>query len=147
MNIVLLQDVKGVGTVGAVVNVAEGYARNFLLPRKLGALASGAAVTKAKQSMAGRGSAVKAQEALVTSLRRLDEVTVQFARSASASGTLFAGVSAEDIVEGIRKQYSKLRIPVTAVHLPHALKQVGTHYVVIGASDAEARVRILITAT
>jgi len=105
MQIILQEDVEKLGTRGEVVEVAPGYARNYLLPHKLALEASPAnikrlekiRITLSKRTATEKDAAEK-QAAL------LNDVTLQFARKAGETDHLFGSVTSGDLAEGLKKQ-------------------------------------------
>ena len=93
MKVVLKQDIKGTGKKGELVEVADGYARNFLLKRGLAIPADAGAMNELKNR-----EAAKAQKAAI------DGRTVKLTAKAGANGKLFGSVTAKEIAEGIEKQ-------------------------------------------
>ena len=93
MKVVLKQDVKGTGKKGELVEVADGYARNFLLKRGLAIPADAGATNELKKR-----EAAKEQKAAI------DGKTVKLTAKAGANGKLFGSVTAKEIAEGIEKQ-------------------------------------------
>ena len=105
MKVVLLQDVKDIGKKDQVVTVSDGYARNFLLPRKLAKEATAAAMSdvKAKESAKAhhKREEIKAANALKA---QLDGKEVTIKAKAGQEGKLFGAVTSKDVAEAIKKQ-------------------------------------------
>ena len=99
MKVVLKQDVKGTGKKGELVEVADGYARNFLLKRGLAIPADAGAMNELKN----RGAA-KAYRLAEEQKAAIDGKTVKLTAKAGANGKLFGSVTAKEIAEGIEKQ-------------------------------------------
>ena len=104
MQVVLTQDVKSLGKKGELVNVAEGYARNFLFPRKLAAPANAQAMgelkareTAAKHKIEVETAAAKQAAAL------LEGQTVKLAAKAGSQGRLFGSVTSREVAEQLHK--------------------------------------------
>ena len=110
MKVVLLQDVKDIGKKDQVVTVSDGYARNFLLPRKLAKEATAAAMSdvKAKESAKAhhKQEEIKAANALKA---QLDGKEVTIKAKAGKEGKLFGAVTSKDVSEALKKQH-KLEI-------------------------------------
>ena len=134
MRVVFLDDVEGVGRAGEIKNVADGYARNFLLPRKLAAAATAATV---QQAEARARTIVRDQE-------RADEVARTLADQISASsiviqaragdqGRLFGSVTASDIAEAISSRAAR-EIDHRQVILDAPIKELGTFQVPVSLS-------------
>jgi large subunit ribosomal protein L9 len=105
MQIILQEDVEKLGTRGEVVNVAAGYARNFLLPRKLGLEASPAnlkRLEKIRVTLAKRTATEKEMAEKQAAL--LNNVTVSFKRKAGETDQLFGSVTAADLAEALKAQ-------------------------------------------
>lgn len=130
MEVILRDDVDGVGHKGDVVDVADGYGRNFLLPRGLALKATRGARAQA-ESMA-RSRAVQdseEREAAQEIATRLVPHTITIsARAAGEEGTLFGSVTAADVVEAVQAQ-TDIEIDRRAIHMDEAVKSVGEHTV------------------
>jgi len=128
VEVILLEDVNGLGTRGAAVRVKDGYARNFLLPRKLAIVATGKTgnlfKTLAKQRETRDAKLRQEAEALAT---RLDGVRVVITARAAEDGALFGSVAAADVSEALHKQ--GYPVDKRQVHLEEHIKQVGEHAV------------------
>ncbi len=107
MKVILTKDVKAQGKKGDLINVSDGYARNYLLPR-------GLAKEATKQNLAeleGKSESVayrKNQEELRAHgiAERLKEITVQLSAKAGAGGKLFGSITSKDVAEALKKQYN-----------------------------------------
>jgi len=124
MKVILKEDVVNLGSKGDVVRVADGYGRNYLLPRKLAmqATASNKAVIEQMKAAAARRSATeKAQaEELVA---KLEPVTLTFTRKAGEQGHLFGSVTSSDIAAELAAQ--GFEIDRRRIVLHESLKSVG----------------------
>ena len=106
MKVVLLADVKGSGKKGELVNVSDGYARNFLLPRKLAKEASAQVMNELKNAQAAAEHRVQVEkENAAAAKSQLDGRSVKIAGKAGQGGKLFGSVTAKEIAEAIRAQY------------------------------------------
>ena len=129
MKVILQQDVKGQGKKGQLVEVSEGYARNFLLPRKLAIVAT----TDAINTMNLKEKARKAEEArqkaeAQATAEKLKELQVKLTAKAGNGGKLFGAVTTKEISEGLKKQYS-IDIPKQKLVLDEPIKAFGTYQV------------------
>ena len=129
MKVILQQDVKGQGKKGQMVEVSEGYARNFLLPRKLAI----AATTDAINTMNLKEKARKAEEARLkaeaqATAEKLKELQVKLTAKAGNGGKLFGAVTTKEISEGLKKQFS-IDIPKQKLVLEEPIKAFGTYQV------------------
>ena len=132
MKLILTADVPNLGAPGDVVEVKDGYGRNYLLPRKLAAVATRgaekqvAAIQRAQQARQikdlGHAKEVAAQLGALT-------VTVR-AKSAGDSGRLFGSVTTGDVVEAVRTAGGPL-LDRRAVELPGQIKTTGAHTVTV----------------
>ncbi len=104
MKVVLKKDVKGSGKKDQLVEVSDGYARNFLIPRGLAVVADGAAINevKTKENAKQHHAAVELENARQTA-QKLDGTTVTIKAKAGQGGRLFGAVTAKDIAEAVGK--------------------------------------------
>ena len=107
MKVILQQDVKGQGKKGQMVEVSEGYARNFLLPRKLAIAATADAIN----TMNLKEKARKAEEARLKAeaqeiAGKLQNCPVKLSAKAGNGGKLFGAVTNKEVAEAIQKQYN-----------------------------------------
>jgi large subunit ribosomal protein L9 len=129
MKVILQQDVKGQGKKGQMVEVSEGYARNFLLPRKLAIAATADAIN----TMNLKEKARKAEEARMKAeaeaiAEKLKEIQVKLTAKAGAGGKLFGAVTSKEISEGLKKQFN-LDVPKQKLVLDEPIKAYGTYQV------------------
>lgn len=103
MKVVLLADVKGVGKKGELINAAEGYARNFLLPRKLAKEANAQVMNELKNAEASKAYKVKTEtEEAQRIAEALKDKTVRITAKAGQGGRLFGSVTAKEIAQEIK---------------------------------------------
>jgi len=130
MEVILKEDVANLGHRGDVVKVADGYGRNFLLPRKLAMQATQAnkAVIEQMKSAAARRSATeKAQaEALVA---KLEPLVLSFTRKSGENGHLFGSVTSSDIASELETK--GFEVDRRKIQLPEPIKALGDHSVAI----------------
>ena len=129
MKVILQQDVKGQGKKGQMIEVSEGYGRNFLLPRKLAIPATADAVN----TMNLKEKARKAEEArqkaeAEATAEKLKECTVKLTAKAGSGGRLFGAVTTKEISEGLQKQYD-IAIPKQKLVLDEPIKAFGGYQV------------------
>ena len=126
MKVILLQDVKGKGKKGQMIEVSDGYARNFMLPKKLAQEATTDAINtmrmndKATQERIAREKA----EALATS-KKLREMTVVVKAKGGGAGRLFGSVTNAEVADALAKQGIKL--DKRKITLNETIKNVGTY--------------------
>jgi len=144
MEVILKEDVPKLGNRGEVVKVAEGYGRNFLLPKKLAIEANAAnkAVIEQMKAAAVRRQAKEKgdAEALAT---QFDGLEVSFARKAGESDQLFGSVTAGDIAEALEKK--SFHIDRRKIQLHEPLKTVGEFIVPIKLhKDVSTHLKVVI---
>jgi large subunit ribosomal protein L9 len=128
---ILLKDVDGLGDAGAVIDVAPGYLRNFLLPRKLAQKATSASIAEAERRRVQAEEASRRQEERSRETAALLSKTVlTIPHQAGADGRLFGSVTAKEIVDAIR-QARGLRVDRRNVRLEQPIRELGTHMVEI----------------
>lgn len=105
MKVVLLADVKGQGKKNQVVEVSDGYARNFLFPRKLAVEANAAVLNNIKGQEAAKQHKVEVETAEAKALAaKLDAMLIKIPASSGADGRLYGSVTAKDIAEHLEKE-------------------------------------------
>ena len=106
MKVILQQDVKGQGKKGQLVEVAEGYARNFLLPRKLAVPATADAMnTMRLQEKAKRAEEARQRSEALEIVEKLKNSPVKVAARAGANGKLFGAVTSKEVSDALQAQY------------------------------------------
>ncbi len=146
MEVILKEDVTNLGFRGDVVKVADGYARNYLLPRKLAmqATAANKAVIEQMKAAAARRSATEKMlaEELVA---KLEPITLSFTRKAGAEGHLFGSVTSSDIAAELAAQGFEIDRRKIILHEP--LKTVGEVKVAIKLHrEVTAQVKVTVAA-
>jgi large subunit ribosomal protein L9 len=145
MEVILRQDIEKVGLRGEVVDVAPGFARNYLLPRKLAETATPAKVAELRKLEAKRAkheaqSFEQAQEIA----QRLEAEELRFDVAAGETGTLFGSVTATDIAERLWDS-RRLRIDRRKLDLPDSIKRIGRYQVPVELfADVTATLRLAI---
>ena len=129
MKVILQQDGKGQGKKRQMVEVSEGYARNFLLPRKLAI----AATTDAINTMNLKEKARKAEEArqkaeAEATAEKLKECMVKLTAKAGNGGRLFGAVTTKEISEGLKAQFG-VDIPKQKLVLDEPIKAFGSYQI------------------
>jgi len=131
MNVILLQDVENLGLRGDVVSVARGYARNFLIPRKLAEVATTAKVEELRRRDARRTlQEARSSEQAETISETLRKTVLRFEMKAGPTGALFGSVTPSDIADEIWR-VRKIRIDRRKIELPDPLKRIGSFLVPI----------------
>lgn len=132
---ILLQDVESLGERGHVVDVAPGYLRNYLIPRKLAQPATEGALEEARRRMEVSERAAKARaEREAEAAGLLSKTVLTIHQRAGEDGKLFGSVGAREIVEALAEARD-LRIDKRQVRLEQPLREIGTFMVEIELSD------------
>jgi large subunit ribosomal protein L9 len=143
MQVILLQDVEKVGLRGEVVDVARGYARNYLLPRKLAETATRGALEELRRrdEVRARQEARTHDEARDIGTR-LEQTVVRFDVKAGPTGSLFGSVTATDIADRLWEDH-RIRVDRRKVQLGESIKRVGRYEVPVEVfTDVEATLRL-----
>jgi len=132
---ILLADVDALGEKGSVIEVAPGYLRNYLVPRKLAQPATKGALEAARHRMAAaeraeREAAARAEE----NAQLLQRTVLTIAQQAGDDGRLFGSVTTQDIADAIREARG-IRVDRRRIHLEEPIRHVGTHMVVVEVVD------------
>ena len=106
MKVVLLQDVKGQGKKDQIVNVSDGFARNYLLPRGLAIEADAKAMNEIKNKEASKAHKIALEKEAANTLKdKLASIVVKIKGKAGADGKLYGSVTSSDIADELKKQH------------------------------------------
>ena len=145
MNVILLKDVEKVGLRGEVVDVAPGFARNYLLPRKLAEPAVPGRVAEIEK-LATKRSQHEAQsfEQAQELVQKLESAELRFDVQAGETGTLFGSVTATDIADRVWET-QRVRVDRRKLDLPESIKRIGRYEVPVELfTDVTATVRLAV---
>ena len=145
MEVILLSDVEKVALRGEVVNVANGYARNFLLPRRLAepATAGKVAELRRRDEQRARHEARTAEQARDVAAT-LEKTVLRFEAKAGPTGALFGSVTPTDIADEIWRT-RKIRVDRRKIQLTEPIKRIGRYAVPVDVfADVRAEVRTLV---
>ncbi len=133
MKVILLEDVQGVGDAGSVEDVADGYARNYLIPRKLAVAATAGSVQNLEhhRTMIRRRQARESSNATAIA-ERLAEITLRLKAKAGEAGKLYGSVTHAEVAEALAAEHD-LHVDRRAVTFPYPIRTLGPH---------EARIRL-----
>jgi large subunit ribosomal protein L9 len=130
MRVVFVEEIDGVGRIGEVKNVADGYARNYLLPRKIAIQATPAAL---KQAETRANAAAKQQEKIDQSAqgqaKKLEGKTLTIKARVGEQGRLFGSVTASDIAEALASTLGVEEFDRRQIDLDQPLREIGQHEV------------------
>ena len=129
MKVILQQDVRGQGKKGQMIDAAEGYARNYLLPRKLAIPATADAInTMNLKEKARRAEEARLKAEAEATAEKLKECPVKVPAKGGAGGRLFGAVTSKEIAEELNRQYG-LSVPKQKIVLEEPIKTFGVHRV------------------
>ena len=127
MKLILSQDVRNLGKRGDIVNVARGYARNYLFPKNLAIDATEHNLLEAEKIKEDRLKREEEVMNIATNLRQaLEGVHIVIAQSSTDEGTLYASITKNQIIDAIEK-FSGTRVEEGIISIPKAVKEIGLH--------------------
>ena len=131
MKVILMEEMPGLGEPGQIVTVADGYARNFLLPRKRAIEASQANLKNLKhhQQAIGRKQARHAASARAVA-ERIGQISLQLSAKAGEGGRLYGSITSGDIAEALERDFS-ITVDRRKIELPNPIKVLGPHSAVV----------------
>ncbi len=146
MKVLLCEDVAKLGWLGDIVEVKDGYARNYLLPQGLAVIPTEAAIRSLAEEKARRAEARRlARQEKERLSASLEGVEISLTAKANEQGHLFGSVTESDIAEALQRK--GFAVTEEMVHLEAHIKEVGMRDVVIkAASDLRATVRVIVAA-
>ncbi len=144
---ILLQPVETLGERGDVVDVADGYLRNYLVPRKLAQPATTASLAEAeRRAEAAERAAAEQTERASETAGLLRKTVLTISHQAGDDGRLFGSVTAQEIVDAV-KQARGVKLDKRRVQLAEPIKSTGTHMVTVEVADGvTADVKTIVTA-
>lgn len=146
MKILLCEDIDKLGWLGDVVEVTNGYARNYLLPQRKGIVPTEANIKSLSEKKAQRAQERKLAEGKLKQIAQTVEgAEAVIAALANEQGHLFGSVGPKDIAENLRAQ--GLEVPDAVVQLDEHIKETGEHLVTLKFSkDSTATVKVVVVA-
>ena len=127
MKVILQQDVKGQGKKGQLIEVSEGYARNFLLPRKLAVLATADAMNTMKlQEKAKKAEEARQKAEAEAIAEKLKSAQIKVSARAGANGKLFGAVTSKEVSDALNAQYG-IELAKQKIVLDEPIKSFGTY--------------------
>ncbi len=131
MKLILQQEVKGLGKKGDIIEASEGYARNFLLPRKMAIPATTVNINAVSQQ---KSAAIRRQQQLLDEVRvmaaQLAKVVVTVAVKTGEGGKLFGAVTAKDIADALTREHG-IEIDKRKIELKETIKMTGVYSAVV----------------
>lgn len=145
MKVILLQNIKGLGRIGDIKNVSDGYGKNYLLPNKSAKLADGGAVKEAELLKKKQESEEKIKSEMAGKIaEKIKDTVLTFNKKASETGTLFASLTKKEVAESLT-QKANHRIEEDMIDFGEQgehIKHMGEHQVSVQLSQ---EVKITIT--
>ena len=148
MKVILLEDVRGVGDAGSVEDVSDGYARNYLFPRKLAIPANEGSL----KGLEHHRTAIRRRQARQATTagavhERLSEITLKLKAKAGEAGKLYGSITHAEVAEALAAQHD-LKVDRRAITFPYPIKALGQHEAHIRLhKDIEATLRIEVEPT
>ena len=129
MKVILLQDIKGKGKKGQLLEISDGYARNYLLPRKLAVEATADAVnTKKMNDKAAAEKEAKERAEAVETSKKLRELTLVVTAKGGGAGKLFGSVTNQEIADALKAK-AGIALDKRKIVISDPIKHVGTYTV------------------
>ena len=127
MKVVLLQDVKGQGKKDQIVEVSDGYARNFLFPKKLAAIADAKVLNDIKNKEAAKARKIELEkQAARDTAAKFEGLVVKIKVSSGADGRLYGAVTTKDIAEALKEQHG-IEVDKRKIVLDEQIKAYGSY--------------------
>lgn len=126
MKVILIEKVKALGTIGEIVNVSAGFARNYLYPNKLAILADekNSNVIKDKQKALAKKIGAE-KDAALAQKKKIDGMTIELIKKVGANGRLFGAVTSQDIAKELEKQ--GVNVERRLISVEGTIKSLGTY--------------------
>lgn len=129
MKVILTADVKGQGKKDQVIDVSDGYARNFLLPKKLAIPADSKALNEVKNKEASKQYKLETEKKNAEDIaKKLETITVRIVYAAGPDSRLYGSVTSKEIAEYLKKDYG-IDIDKRKISLKEPIKSFGTYKV------------------
>ena len=147
MEIILLEDIEGLGEKGDVANVARGYARNYLLPKRLAEVANAARIDEVRRLMNERKAReARTAEQAVDVAATLNKTVVTIGARAGEGERLYGSITSADVADAIWSA-RRLRVDKRKIRLEEPIKSLGTFMVDIDVFEGvEASVKVIVVA-
>jgi ribosomal protein L9 len=147
VEIILLEDIEGLGEKGDVANVARGYARNYLLPKRLAEVANAARIDEVRRLMNERKAReARTAEQAVDVAATLNKTVVTIGARAGEGERLYGSITGADVADAIWSA-RRLRVDKRKIRLEEPIKSLGTFMVDIDVFEGvEASVKVIVVA-
>lgn len=147
MKVILLKDVKGSGKAGAVVDVSDGFARNFLIPRGLAKIADAGALSDLKNKESARLHKIEVDKAEARELAaKLEGIIVKINIGSGADGRLYGSITSQHIADELKKA-SGIDIDKRKVVLDNPIKAYGKYEIPVKlyGSEIQGKINLIVT--
>ncbi len=147
MKVILTQDVKGQGKKDQIIEVSDGYARNFLLPKKLAIPADATALNEARNKEASKQHKIDVEKKQAQEIaEKLKTITVRFEYAAGPDKRLYGSVTSKDIADALKKDHG-IDIDKRKITLKENIKSFGNFTADVKLfTDVSGKINILVTA-
>ena len=146
MKVIFLKDVAGAGKTGEIKEVADGYGKNYLIPRKLAALARSAALNSMELKLAAQERSLARTEAELTELaKQLEGREIFLQAKTGGKSRLYGSITTSDIAAELEKA-TGLVIDKRKIEVPESIRQIGTYDVSIKlAAELAPKIKVIVT--
>ena len=146
MKVILTADVKGQGKKDQMVEVSDGYARNFLFPRKLAKPADNQAVTELKNKQASAQHKIDTERAAARAIaEKLTTIQPVFRVGAAADGRLYGSITSKDVAELLAREYG-ITVDKRKINMGEPIKAYGSYELDVRLyTDVSGKIRLIVT--
>jgi large subunit ribosomal protein L9 len=146
MKLILTKDVKGQGKKDQVIEVSDGYARNFLIPRGLAVPADAKSMNEIKNREASRVHKIETEKAAAMEIAaKLSTVSVKITGQAGADGSLYGSVTAKDVAEALEKQHG-IKVDRRKITLEFPIRAFGVYILDVKLyADVTGKIKVAVT--
>ena len=146
MKVLLLADVKGQGKKDQIVEVSDGYARNFLFPKKLAVIADAKVLSETKSKEEARQYRLKEEKAAAKALaEKLGTLTVNITASSGGDGRLYGSITTKEISEKLMQQH-KVDLDTRKMSLKENIKSYGTYEIDVKVyPEVSAKLKVVVS--
>ena len=146
MKVILTQDVKGQGKKDQIIDVSDGYARNFLLPKKLAIPADAKAINEVKNKEASHKHKIEVETAEAKEIAtKLEGILVKLVCKSGADGRLYGAVTSKDVADALEANH-KIQIDKKKINIPTPIKAYGKYELEVKLyTDVTGKINLLVS--
>ena len=146
MKVILTQDVKSQGKKDQIIEVSDGYARNFLFPKKLAVPADAKAVNEAKNKEASRLHKIEVEKQQAMEIAaKLDSILVKIVSKSGADGRLYGAVTPKDVADALQKDFA-IEVDKRKINIPEPIKSYGRFELDVKLyNEVNGKIHLLVT--